>query len=222
MKRIFIGALLCAFLMVTSASAIDAVGSVFGNLSTANALGQGKADFTAGVGLADATSFFGMFNYGLSKYMNGRLKLGLSDPGDGADTKIVFGADLLWQIWDFVPTGPDPQGGGRYPFDMAVGGIFEYADYGQLSVLELGGFALGSYPVRMQNGSTLAPYGRLNLRLESVSYDIPGVNIDGDSNLEFGINGGLKWQITNATSVFGEFQFDGNDGVFFGLNFNVM
>lgn len=220
MKRIFFGVLMCALIMTGSASAADAAGTVFGNLSTANALGQGRADFTAGVGLADATSFFGMFNYGLSKYMNGRLKLGLSDPGNGADTKVVFGADLLWQIWDFVPVGPERQGGGKYPFDMAVGGMFEYADYGAVSVLELGGFALGSYPVRLRNGSTLSPYGRLNIRLESISFDYPGV--DGDSNLEFGINGGLKWQVTTATSVFGEFQFDGNDGVFFGLNFNVM
>lgn len=213
MKRILVGALVCAILMSSSASAIDAAGSVFGTLSTANALGQGKADFTAGVGFADATSFIGMFNYGLSQYMNGRLKLALADPGEGADAKIVFGADILWQIWDFVPAG-------KHPFDMAVGGTFEYADFEFFSVLEVGGFALGSYPVKLQSGSVLTPYGRVNLRIESVSIDIPGV--DGESNLEFGFNAGLKWQVTTATSLFGEFQLDGNDGVFFGVNFNVM
>ena len=216
MKRIVIAAILMLAVIFTATPAkAEGVGSVFGNLMTAQALGQGKGDFTAGVGIADATSFFGQFNYGLSQYMNGRLKVGLADPGEGADTKLVLGADLMWQIWDY--TGAPEN---KHPFDMALGGMFEWADYEFISVIELGGFALGSYPIVMQNGSVLTPYGRFGIRWENVDFDFPGA--ESNSDLEFGINGGLEWEITDATSLFGEFQFDGNDGVFFGVNFNGM
>lgn len=214
MKRIVIASILILAVVITATPAkAEGAGTVFGNLMTAQALGQGKGDFTAGVGIADLTSFFGQFNYGLSQYMNGRLKLGLADPGEGADTELTLGADLMWQIWDY--TGAPEN---KHPFDMGLGGVFEWADYGNLSVIQLGGFALGSYPIALEGGSVIAPYGRLGIRWENIDYDGGGSN----SDLEFGINGGMKWEVTDATSLFGEFQFDGNDGVFFGVNFNVM
>lgn len=218
MKRIVAAALIVVtFAALGTQVRAEALGSVFGNLMTAQALGQGKGDFAAGVGIADATSFFGQFNYGLSQYMNGRIKVGLADPGEGADTKLVLGADLTWQIWDYDATAEQ-----THPFDMALGGMFEYADYEVISVIEFGGFVLGSYPITLESGTVLTPYGRVGLRVESVDFDYDGFGGGSDSNLEFGINGGLEWEITDATSLFGEFQLDGNDGVFFGVNFNVM
>jgi len=210
MKRLVAITFLVAVLFTSPAHA-DGAGTVFGNLQTAQSLGQGSGEFIAGVGLADATSFFGQFNYGLSQYMNGRLKLALADPGEGADTKLALGADLAWQIWD---QGPQT----THPFDMSLGGLFEWVDFEAFSVIQLGGFALGSYPVALEGGTVLTPYGRIGIRWENIDFD----GGDSNSDLEFGINGGLEWQVTDATSLFGEFQFDGNDGIFLGVNFNVM
>jgi hypothetical protein len=50
----------------------------------------------------------------------------------------------------------------------------------------------------------------------------PQIGDDSESNLEVGLNGGVRWGLTETVSLFGEFQLDGNDGVFFGLNLGVI
>jgi hypothetical protein len=207
MKRIFVVSLI---LVVASVGMVkgEAHGSAFGALTTAQALGQGRASFGGGVGIADATSFAGTFTYGLSQYTDGRLKVGLIDY-DFGDTELTLGADFKWQFWNYGPQS-------NQPFDFAVGGFFEYVDYDFLSVLQVGGQLIGSYPIVLQRGGTLVPYGRFNARLESYS------NGDSESNLEVGLNGGLQWKMTTEVSLYGEFQLDGNDGLFLGIDFNVM
>ena len=214
MKRIIVLAVVLS-VCLSSAVLADAAGSAFGTLTTARALGQGRASFGGGVGLGDnATSFFGTFTYGLSQYTDGRLKVGLTD-ADYSDTKLTIGGDFKWQFWTYGENVAQP-------FDFAVGGFFEYADYDQSSVFQVGGQLIGSYPITLRRGGTLAPYGRFNARLESVSYDIPNGRSDSESNLKVGLNAGLGWEMTPTVSLYGEFQLDGNDGVFFGMDFNVM
>ncbi len=215
MKKVLLLTLVLVSFLAFDAFAIDAFGSMFGNLSTAQAIGQGKAAFGGGIGIADATSFHGSFTFGLSTYMTGRLRLGGYDPGDYADVQLVFGADLQYQIWSMNDVGKKP------PFEMAVGAIFEFLDMDNASVLELGGDVIGSYPFLLKGGTTLSPYGRLNIRLERFSFDTPAGD-GSDSNLEFGFNGGVKWQLSPNFSAYGEFQLDGNDGLFLGLDIGVM
>lgn len=216
MKRTFIVLLILLTLSAGSTFAIDAVGSAFGALTTAHSMGQGRGNFGFGVGIADATSFTGSFTYGLSKYTDGRLKVGLVDQ-DGADTKFTVGADFKWQFWSLSQETTNP-------FDMAIGGFFEYADYDFLSVVQIGGQIIGSYPFALKNGGTLSPYGRVNVRLEAVSWDVPAgfAGDDSESNLELGFNGGVQWIMTSTVTFYGEFQLDGNDGLFLGLDLNVM
>ncbi|MFQ5499995.1 MAG: hypothetical protein ACE5FH_10020 [Candidatus Zixiibacteriota bacterium] len=45
---------------------------------------------------------------------------------------------------------------------------------------------------------------------------------DSRSNLEFGLNGGVAWNVSRNLTLFGEFQLDGNDGIFFGLDFDIL
>ena len=201
----------------SSVMAVDAAGSAFGNLQTASAIGQGHGAFGTGIGIADATSFVGWFQYGLAEYVDGRVKVGLVDP-DGGDTEITFGADLKYQLWNVLGTV-------ERPLDLAVGGFLEYADYDGSSVFQVGGQVLGSYPFTLRNGSVLSPYGRFNIRLEHISWEakVLGVKKSGsDSELEFGLNGGVAWEATNTVTLLGEFQIDGNDGLFLGATFDVL
>ncbi|UCC43264.1 MAG: hypothetical protein JSU65_08945 [Candidatus Zixiibacteriota bacterium] len=209
MKKTFMVMFLLAALPATSVLADGAWGSSFGTLWTARSLGQGGGDMGVGLGLGDnSTSFTGSFAYGLTQFTDVRFKLGLVDP-DGGDTEFSLGADFKWQFWNFGPTTTNP-------FDFAVGGTFEFVDYDWLSVLQLGGFLVGSYPAALSNNTTLSPYGRFGVRLESVS------NGGSDSDLELGLSGGVEWQVTPTVALFGEFQLDGNDGLFFGIDFEVM
>ena len=213
MKKLIVITIALVTMTATNASAITAFGSSFGNLATAKAMGQGKGVFGVGVGIADAKSVVGWFNYGLSEYVDGRLKLGLVD-ADGSDAEIVFGADFKYQFWSV-------NGAMANPLDMAVGGFLEYADYGGFSALQVGGQLIGSYPFMLQNGTTLSPYGRFNIRLEDWNGEHKGVKTS-DSELEFGLNGGVAWQVTPTVNIYGEFQIDGNDGIFLGIDFSVL
>jgi len=192
------------------------MGSAFGSLTTARAIGQGAGNFGFAVGFADATSFTGSFTYGLSQYTDGRLKLGLID-SDNSDAKLTLGADFKWQFWNYGP-------GSTHPFDFAVGGFFEFVDLDAASAFQIGGHLIGSYPIVLTRGGTLTPYGRFNARLEALSFDRPvgASGDDSDTNLEVGLSGGVEWKMTTTVSLFGEFQIDGNDGVFLGVDFNVM
>lgn len=198
----------------------ESIGSSFGTLTSADALGQGRGDFSFGLGLADATSFVGGFAYGLSEYTDGRIRVALVDR-DGSDTKFTIGGDVKWQFWEVGPESTQP-------IDLAVGGLFEYGDFDLLSVFQIGGQLIGSYPFALKNGGKLEPYARFNFRLESISIDYPaGIPArfrgdDSESNLEIGLNGGVKWDATDTIALYGEFQVDGNDGVFFGVDLNVM
>jgi len=214
------GIIVVALLLVCAVNthAIDAVGSVFGHQWTARTIGQGHGDFGGGVGIADATSFYGSFTYGLSDYMDGRIRAGLYDPGEGADAELCFAIDIKYQLFDMMDAVSD------HPFDLALDGRLEYLGGDFVSALEIGGGGTISYPFHMTNGQTITPYGRLNLRIERISFDWPA-GFDGDdseSNLKFGLNAGVAWKLTPAMSLFGEFQLDGNDGGFFGISFNVM
>jgi hypothetical protein len=212
MRKILVAAFLVMGLGISTVEAGTAAGSNFGCLTTAQTQGMGKASLIPALGLADnATSVVGILSYGLSEFTDGRVKLALVDAKGPSDLKVAFGADFKWQFWNMKGvTAP--------PFDMAFGGLFEYIDYGASSLLQLGGMVIGSYPVEMANGNTLTPYGRFNLRVERLSMDKFG----SDSDLEFGLNGGVAWAISNTMKLYGEFQLDGNDGVFFGLDFNIM
>ncbi len=196
-------------LTVCSAAADETAGSAFGNLQTASAIGQGRGDFGMGVGVTgDATSFVGWFQYGLAPYIDGRLKLGIIDP-DGGDAEVTFGTDFKYQIWEVTSAVTNP-------LDLAVGGFLEYVDFGDGSVLQIGGHVIGSYPFTLDNGTVLSPYGRFNTRIERFD------NHRSDSELRFGLNGGVAWEVTSTVTLYGEFQVDGNDGVFFGASFGVL
>jgi hypothetical protein len=216
MKRMFMTVMLVGVLALGTSTTIQAaLGSAFGALATADPIGQGRGEFGFGVGIADATSFTGSFTYGLSQYMNGRIKLGLLD-SDGSDMKFVLGGDFGWQF-----LGVDMNR--NRPFDLAAGGLFEYVSFDYGSVLQLGAHITGSYPFKLSTGGELIPYGRFNVRMESVSWDSPLAGADdSDTNLEVGFNGGVKWKLAPTVSLFGEFQIDGNDGVFLGVSIGAL
>lgn len=190
-----------------SVSHAKGYGSSFGAMTTAGNNGANVSKFIAGVGLADNNCFFGVFSYGMSDHVDGRLKIGLID--DKFDnTEISFGADFKYNI---VSVSELNNG----PFDMAIGAFFEYYDFNLGSVWQFGGQYIGSYPIVMSDSSHLIPYGRLNVRVESFSSDL----VD-NSDIEVGINAGVKWEATKSISLYGEFQLDGNDGFFLGSEFN--
>lgn len=218
MKRTVISiAVLMMIAGIAHGRSIDALGSAFGTLSTAQTIGQGIGAFGMGVGAADMNSFFGFFAYGMSATSEGRLKLGIADDNN-VDAKVTFGLDFHHQMLDADATRQDP-------LDLAVGGFMEYVDFDGLSVFQVGADLLGSHPVELSNNTTLTPYGRFNVRLERYKAEFTegGQKVSSsESELKFGLSLGAGWDMTPNFGLFGEFQFDGNDGLFMGIRYRVL
>ena len=190
----------------------DSGGLFSGNLSTADACGFGVGYVGGFVGiLDDGTAIFGSLTYGFSDYTEGRVKLGFID-GDGSasDPELFLGVDFKYEFMDYYDKN------GKQPLDMAFGGFLEYSDLGPISILQIGGNYIASIPYRFKSGRRLIPYGRANLRLESISYDATGV--DSNSDFQFGLNLGVKYELSTEMNLYGEFQIDGMTGLFLGLD----
>lgn len=177
-------------------------GSAFGSGWTANVIPQGQGQLGGFIGLADFDAFGGSFTYGLSDWANGRVKLSFVDVGD---LKLAFGADFQWQFLSVEASK------GSDPFDCAVGGLLEIFDANG-AVTQFGGFVNGSYPFALKKG-TISPYARVDGRI---------VSFDGGSDLDFGLHAGAEWALPKFGDFWVEFQLDGNDGIFLGVDFDVI
>ena len=210
------GIILVTVLMagVANGDGLDSYGSAFGTLSKAQVIGQGAGDIGLAVGAADLTSFVGFFAYGMSESTEGRVKLGIADDR-GVDATVTFGLDFHYQMLDFNSAVQQD------PLDLSVGGFLEYVDFDTLSVFQIGADLLGSIPFDLSNATTLSPYGRFDVRLERYKTDVLGFS-DSESELKFGLSLGTCWDMSENFGLFGEFQFDGNDGLFAGLRYRVM
>lgn len=184
---------------------LDAHGTAFGTMSTAQTIGQGLGALGLGVGAAEMNSFFGFFAYGMSATSEGRLKLGIVDKNK-EDAKVTFGLDFHHQMLDANTARQDP-------LDLAVGGFMEYVD----NSFQIGADLLGSHPINLSNNTTLTPYGRFNVRLERIKR-----GAETESDLKFGLTFGAAWDMTADFGLYGELQFDGNDGLFMGLRYRVL
>lgn len=203
-------ALIAALILCPTLVFGDIGGLATGHLATADVSGTGVGYIGGFVGLGnDATSIFGSITYGFSDYTEGRFKFGFSDADTrDADPVMLIGFDYKYEFMDYYDKN------GSQPMDMALGGFFELVNYQGASVLELGGNFIASIPYRFDSGRKLIPYGRANFRLEKVSID----NADNRSDFKFGLNLGVKYELTTEMNVYGEIQMDSNAGLFLGLD----
>ena len=200
MKKIVI-LLSVAILFASAAKADSAVGSSLGTLTTARVLEekQGMAGLGVGVGGGDdRNSVAGWLTYGIFEYTDITGKIGIADADEA---RVVLGAEFKYQLMDAGSQLHDP-------FDLSIGGFFEYID----EVFQIGAHVTGSKAYLLDNQQVLAPYGRFNVRLE---------DYDSDSNVEFGLTGGVRWGITRNISLFGELQLDGNEAIFLGIRDSI-
>ena len=218
MKKVIVLISVLMVVAVGNNASAGAFGSSFGTLTTAKSIGLANGSVGLGIGVADQTSCVGVFRYGLSTYTDFRLKVGLVDDND-VNTKPTFGADFMYQILNYSQNGTTA-------FDLAFGGFAEYVDFDIASALQVGAQILGSCPIALQGGTTLSPYGRMNIRVEKSTWQEKNKNNEigekSESNLKFGLNFGVCWDVSKDIGLYGEFQFDGNDGVFFGVDYRVL
>ena len=241
MKKIILTVVMLALALSTQ-PVLAGAGSVFGTQSTAVALGQGNANGAVTLGLADITSFVGTFDYGMSKFTTVRMKLGFAD-ANNSDMAISLGGEVRWQVWSVANSvaskGSKNRKSNSYkkanqkPFDLSIGVMTEYLSIdndfillgvqntSSVSVFQFGGFLLGSHSFVTKGGKMITPYARFNVRMENANIKINTTKAS-SSDIEIGFNTGVSYQFTNSMNIYGEFQVDGNDGLFIGVDFKVM
>jgi len=224
--------LFAAVMLVATAAHAENIGSMFGSQTTARSMAPGHTMLGASLGVADATSVIGAFGFGFSRTGDGRLRAGFIDD-ELIQTTLALGADAKWQLLNVYQVNSEGVSTrSTAPFDLALGPFIEWykIDFDNNLILEsqtvfqAGAAFHGSYPVQLKNGGSISPYGRINARIEWLSIDMApsllGPSNASDNQLALGFNGGVAWHPRASPVVlFGEFQLDGNDGVFFGINY---
>lgn len=209
-KIIALAALLIAASSFSPAMAGSSAGMFTGCLTTADASGPGVGYFGGFVGFGDhVATVYGTFTYGMAEYTDIRFKLGFSDPdAPQSDPRIMLGFDFKYELMDYEDTLH------KNPFDLAAGAFIEYADFEFSPLLQLGGDLIGSIPYRFKSGQKIIPYARLNVRMERVDPD----GHDANTDFEAGLNFGAKFELTQDFNLYGEFQIDGNTGIYLGMD----
>jgi hypothetical protein len=198
--------IICLSLLISG----QAFAQFYGQLSTPEPVKAGNSRAGVYIGLFDdATAVISTYRYGLGGYTDLGFKLGIDalDQEHGDDTGIDLNCDIKYQAMDMNL---------RDPINLSVGGLVDFfkVDYG--NVFSLGGYAIGSYPVKLRNGHVLEPYGRLLLRMERTSPD----HGDADTDFEIGFNMGSSFDISKTIRAYGELQFDENFGFLLGMDFD--
>ncbi len=178
-----------------------------GQLSTAQSPGPGNSVAGGYFGIYEnAFSFFGQFRYGFANYLDGAVKVGFINIDAGPDDQagLLLGGDLKYQLLD--ATLGDP-------FDLAIGGMTEFAVVSDFNTFSLGGTVIGSYPFEMRNGRHISPYGRFNMRMQRVS------NGFSDTDLEIEVDLGSQIELSADWSLIGEFIIWDDIGFLLGFNY---
>lgn len=193
------------FLLAGTASA-----QYLGQMSPASVLPEGSGKFGGYVILAEhATGVAGSLRYGFSPFFEGRVRLGFLDPEYG-DMGVILGGDFKYLLWKFREN--------QNPFNLSLGGLLEYSDNGDGSLLGLGGSVIGSIPFKLKNNSVIEPYARVNLRMQRASFDTR-VGDDSETELKGGVNFGALFSVTPLVDFTAEFQIDDEWAFLVGVDF---
>jgi hypothetical protein len=178
-----------------------------GQLSTAQSPGPGNSVAGGYFGIYEnAFSFFGQFRYGFANYLDGAVKVGFINIDAGPDDQagLLLGGDLKYQLLDAALGDP---------FDLAVGGMTEFAVVSDFNTFSLGGSVIGSYPFEMRTGRHISPYGRFNMRMQRVSNGVS------DTDLEIEVDLGTQVELSSDWSLIGEFIIWDDIGFLLGFNY---
>jgi hypothetical protein len=193
---------------------------LLGQVSTARTLPPKTNDLGGYLGVFDnVTTFFGQYRRGLNSNLDFGVQLGLIDhDAQDSDASLIFGGDLKYGV---MSTRTDP-------LDMAIGGRTMFYDVGPLSVFTVGGSVILSRDYRLRQGSFISPYGAVNIRLESISFDRGDSHGGGnaetgydDTDLDIGGVAGVKWELSDLIDALGEIVIDDDSGLILGLNFKL-
>jgi hypothetical protein len=227
-------AVITVLLLVAPVAQADQIGSFFGNLATANTLAKGHTSLGIRVGVAGVNSYVGSIAHGLPAHLEIKLKGGIVRGGairnELVNNELAIGVDLKWQVLNVHPGGNPAKTSA--PFDLSFGTFAEWLKLEfdgnpfieSPSAMQAGIQMIASYPIALPQAGDVAPYASANVRQEwlmaGTGPSWPS-SIDPDFNqAAWGFHGGISWYPRAAPlALFAEYQYDGNDGLFGGVEY---
>lgn len=216
MKKTLLIAIAVILFSNTSASA-----QFLGQLTPAPTVNKGEALLGAYLGVYQrALCLLGQFRYGVLRYVDLGLKMGMIDydPGDGkSDAGLTVSADIKY--WFMEQRTGDV-------LDVSVGGGTEHLKIPDHSIFSLGGNVVASYQIQYDQAKSVTPYGRLNLRWEreTSSRSFGGSENQKrrtQSDMGAALALGAELKLWPDLSLVGELQIDDNVGFIAGVNYSV-
>lgn len=204
-----------ALLLVSSASA-----QFLGQLSPAPTVKQGEALLGAYLGVyEDAFSVFGQFRYGIARYFDVGLKMGMirwSPEYGESSTGLTVGGEVKY--WFMEQRAGDP-------LDASFAVATEYLDVSDFSIFSLGGNLVVSYEIGYEEGRSVTPYGRLNTRWQRKRFsDSPVPAQEGpwsDDDLKVAVALGAEVKLASDLNLVGELEIDDNVGFVAGVYYTI-
>lgn len=177
-----------------------------GQLSPAVTVAKGTGRGLANIGIYDgALGLFGEYRYGVGGYTDAAAKIGFVDFDNSSESGMIIGADVKYQVMEMRI---------KDPLDLSVGGQFESMVFIPGNFFTIGPYVVGSYPVKLNSGKHLTPYGKLIFRMKW--YDAGPKT---KSEFDLGFNTGAALELNSNTSVSAEFQFHDPIGFLMGMSF---
>lgn len=201
MRNILVITILLIPFLISSASA-----QFLGQLTPAPTLNNGDDLLGAYMGVyEDAFSVFGQFRYGIAKYVDLGLKMGLVDVeyGEGK-AGIAIGGDMKY--WFMEQRTGDP-------LDVSFGVGTEYLNISDFGFFSLGGNIIASYQIDYHDRKSVTPYGRLNMRWEKAK--------GGHDDFDVGLALGADLKLSSNLSLIGELEIEDNVGFVAGINYHM-
>lgn len=200
-----IGALLVGIIVI--AATASAFCQFTGQLTPAPTINKGTMQGAANVGLYDgAISLMGHLRYGVGGYTDAGFRAGFVDFNKGRSSEggLLLGGDIKYQVLELRI---------RDPLDLSVGGLTEMMLGTPGDYISFGGCVIGSYPIRLNSGKNITPYGRLLIRMSWFE--------GGGDDFDAAFTAGGNLELNRATSLSAEFHFDDPFGFLIGINFGL-
>jgi hypothetical protein len=199
--------IIAVIIMIVSGT-ILAQAQFTGQLSPAGTIPNTTARGIGNIGVYDgALGLFGEYRYGVGGYTDIAGKVGFIDFDNSNTSGMILGGDVKYQVMEMRI---------KDPLDLSVGGQFEALVFTPANFFSLGPFVVGSYPIKLNSGKLISPYGKLIFRMKWID-----AGRHTDSDFDLGFNAGACLKLNTNTSVSAEFQFHDPFGFLLGMSFDL-
>ncbi len=159
----------------------------------------------------DALGALGEYRTGFGGYSDLGAKVAIIDldaKSAAGDVGLMLGLDTKYQVMELRI---------QDPMDLSIGGMTEISLFSHVTNISFGGFVIGSYPIALNSGRHITPFGRVIMRIDRTDPDFGTA----DSDFNIGLNIGGSLELSSSTKAIAEIQLDNQSAFMMGVQFGL-